>query len=59
MRYFIQILLFSSLFFASCSKQENEALLKQLDDIKAMGASLTAENTESIGVRVAPKVRKG
>ena len=40
MRYFIQILLFSSLFFASCSKQENEALLKQLDDIKAMGDTL-------------------
>ena len=40
MRYFIHILLFSSLFFASCSKQENEALLKQLDDIKAMGDTL-------------------
>ena len=37
MKYFIRILLFSSLFFASCSKQENEVLLKQLDDIKAMG----------------------
>ena len=40
MKYFIHILLFSSLFFASCSKQENEALLKQLDDIKAMGDTL-------------------
>ena len=33
-------MLFSSLFFASCSKQENEELLKQLDDIKAMGDTL-------------------
>ena len=40
MKYFIHILLFSSLFFASCSKQENEELLKQLDDIKAMGDTL-------------------
>ena len=40
MKYFIRILLFSSLFFASCSKQENEVLLKQLDDIKAMGDTL-------------------
>ena len=40
MRIFIRILLFSSLFFASCSKQENEVLLKQLDDIKAMGDTL-------------------
>lgn len=40
MRIFIRILLFSSLFFASCSKQENEVLLKQLDGIKAMGDTL-------------------
>ena len=40
MKYFIHILLFSSLFFASCSKQENEVLLKKLDDIKAMGDTL-------------------
>ena len=40
MKYFIHILLFSSLFFASCSKQENVLLLKQLDDIKAMGDTL-------------------
>lgn len=40
MKYFIHILLFSSLFFTSCSKQENEVLLKQLDDIKAMGDTL-------------------
>lgn len=40
MKYFIHILLFSSLFFASCSKQENEELLKQLDDIKTMGDTL-------------------
>ena len=40
MRIFIRILLFSSLFFASCSKQENVLLLKQLDDIKAMGDTL-------------------
>ena len=39
MKYFIHILLFSSLFFVSC-KQENLLLLKQLDDIKAMGDTL-------------------
>ncbi len=40
MRNLIRILLFSSLFFASCSKQENVLLSKQLDDIKAMGDTL-------------------
>lgn len=40
MKYFIRILLFSSLLFATCSKQENEVLLKQLNDIKAMGDTL-------------------
>lgn len=40
MKYFIRILLFSSLLFAACSKQENEVLLKQLNDIKAMGDTL-------------------
>ena len=40
MRNLIRFLMFSSLFFASCSKQENEVLLKQLDDIKAMGDTL-------------------
>lgn len=40
MKYFIRILLFSSLLFAACSKQENEVLLKELNDIKAMGDTL-------------------
>lgn len=40
MRYFIRILLFSSALFAACSKQENEVLLKELNDIKAMGDTL-------------------
>ncbi len=40
MKNLIRILLFSSLFFASCSKQENVLLSKQLDDIKAMGDTL-------------------
>ena len=40
MRYFIRILLFSSVLFAACSKQENEVLLKELNDIKAMGDTL-------------------
>ena len=40
MRNLIRILLFSSLFFVSCNKQENEVLLKHLDDIKAMGDTL-------------------
>ena len=40
MRNLIRFLLFSSLFFASCSKQENVLLLKQLDDIKAIGDTL-------------------
>lgn len=40
MRNLIRFLLFSSLFFVSCNKQENEVLLKQLDDIKAMGDTL-------------------
>ncbi len=40
MRKLIRILLFSSLFFVSCNKQENEVLLKHLDDIKVMGDTL-------------------
>ncbi len=40
MKYFIQFLLFSSLFFASCFKQENKVLLMRLDDIKLMGDTL-------------------
>ena len=40
MKYFIHFLLFSSLFFASCSKQQNETLLVQLSNIKAMGDTL-------------------
>ena len=40
MKNLIHILLFSSLFFVSCNKQENEVLLKHLDDIKAMGDTL-------------------
>ena len=41
MRYFIHFLLFSSLFFASCNKQGNEFLIGNMDDIKAMGDTLT------------------
>ena len=40
MKYFIHFLLFSSLFFASCSRQENAPLIGQLSDIKAMGDTL-------------------
>ena len=40
MRYFIRILLFSSVLFVACSKKENEVLLKELNDIKAMGDTL-------------------
>ena len=40
MKNLIHIFLFSSLFFVSCNKQENEVLLKHLDDIKAMGDTL-------------------
>ena len=40
MKHFIHILLISSLFFASCTKQSNEVLLKHINDIKAMGDTL-------------------
>ena len=40
MKHFIHFLLFSSLFFASCNRPENELLLRQLDDIQAMGDTL-------------------
>ena len=40
MKHFIHFLLFSSLFFASCNRPENELLLRQLDGIQAMGDTL-------------------
>ena len=40
MKLFIHILLILSLFFAACTKQENEVLIRHLNDIKAMGDTL-------------------
>lgn len=40
MKYFIHFVMFSSLFFASCNRQENTILIEQLNDIKAMGDTL-------------------
>ena len=48
MRFLIRFLLFSSLFFMSCNKQENEVLLKHLDDIKAMGDTLPQVATQRL-----------
>ena len=40
MKLFIHILSILSLFFAACTKQENEVLIRHLNDIKAMGDTL-------------------
>ena len=40
MKHFMHFLLFSSLFFASCSRQGNALLIEQLNEIKAMGDTL-------------------
>ena len=40
MKHFMHFLLFSSLFFASCSRQGNALIIEQLNEIKAMGDTL-------------------
>ena len=40
MKHLFQLVLIATMLFASCSKQQNETLLVQLSDIKAMGDTL-------------------